>query len=208
MSRGSTGRSKSDPLGFTSVECVAAQNRLVKRVVLLLRFVVCMGLFWILEQPTSSILQDHPTFQRNAKRLGKKQAFLWMRCFGAATPKGTQLWGNAPWLKKTQRKLRKSELLGDETLKVVKYTKKADGSKSVSGDSGLKATQSYPPLFGAAICSYHKAFLDKNVGSLASDTELSSSTSTNSSSDDSCIADILSDSEFMKGLSSTSLVPK
>ena len=115
MSRGSTGRSKSDPLGFTSVECVAAQNRLVKRVVLLLRFVVCMGLFWILEQPTSSILQDHPTFQRNAKRLGKKQAFLWMRCFGAATPKGTQLWGNAPWLKKTQRKLRKSELLGDET---------------------------------------------------------------------------------------------
>ena len=59
MSRGSTGRSQSI-LGNVNSEPVAEGNMQVSRMVLLIMLIVAKSARWILEQPLSSLMPDHP----------------------------------------------------------------------------------------------------------------------------------------------------
>eukprot|EP00969_Alexandrium_andersonii_P048089 2111296-Alexandrium_andersonii.AAC.1 len=79
MSRGSTARSSDNPLGDPAFPSVAENNRLVMRVLLLLQLCVAWNIYWILEQPVSSIMPLHPSFEKKKGCLGFKETFCWMK---------------------------------------------------------------------------------------------------------------------------------
>ena len=62
-SRGSTGRSKGSPLGWQQYASVSDANIMVARVCVLLAIAAARRLWWVLEQPTNSLLEHHPVFQ-------------------------------------------------------------------------------------------------------------------------------------------------
>lgn len=96
-SRGSTGRTASNPLGWQHYESVAAQNVLVARTLLILLFCQSKRIWWVLEQPVGSLMERHPAFQRFLKLQGTKvhrltTSMLW---FGGETKKPTWLYSSA-----------------------------------------------------------------------------------------------------------------
>ena len=95
-SRGSTGRTASNPLGWQHYESVAAQNVLVARTLLILLVCQSKRIWWVLEQPVGSLMERHPAFQRFLKLPGIKvhrmtTSMLW---FGAETKKPTWLYSS------------------------------------------------------------------------------------------------------------------
>jgi hypothetical protein len=87
------------------------------------------------------------------ENLGMCEVFTWMGAFGAATPKGTRLYGNnAAVLKGLKRTIKRGDFqkppAGDETnlRKLL-----PSGRELVRGGPGLKGTQAYPPGFGVAV---------------------------------------------------------
>ncbi len=127
LSRGTYLRSANDPHGDLDSEEAQSQNRLVKRVCLLLRLATALGIFWLVEQPLSSLLCNLPEFMR----LKMYRAFLWMRAYGGSCPKGTVIWGNAPWLHKLRRTLSPADRTTDSSVEITKTGTKQDGSVCV-----------------------------------------------------------------------------
>ena len=66
-SRGSTHRSRTSPLGRRDSEAVHNGNLMVGRVMVLILLAAAKGVWWTLEQPSSSVMEYHPTFQRALK---------------------------------------------------------------------------------------------------------------------------------------------
>ncbi|CAE8699845.1 unnamed protein product [Polarella glacialis] len=69
MSRGTTLRSFLTPLGDSSNAKVMLGNVMVSRVVLLCMLIVVMGGCWVIEQPGSSIMAEHPRFRWMCRKL-------------------------------------------------------------------------------------------------------------------------------------------
>lgn len=101
LSRGSTRRSASRPLGDPL--CAAAQkaNQMASRFSLLILLAVARGAVWLVEQPCSSLLKNHPRFSL-LETLGRagtipdpRQVRFWMGLYGAKTPKPSYLLGDA-----------------------------------------------------------------------------------------------------------------
>ena len=146
------------------------------------------GLWWTLEQPTSSLLYLHPVFASAAARLKLERAFLWMKSYGSHSPKGTVLWGNAPYLHDMARSLPRAELAADPDSQVTIRSLDHDGHERVQGGSDLKSTQAYPPRFGLVLALSHLEWCSSNA---ARDASMDSDCSDESDISCSCIDDIL-----------------
>ena len=106
---------------------------------------------FIVEQPQSSLMFDYVPW-----RLLQHRLWPWMRwvslhlgAFGAPTPKLTKLIGTCEWLPKLKRPLGNTERSRIEDADVKTALKNKGGR--VSGSKQLKATQTYPVEFGAAV---------------------------------------------------------
>ena len=95
-SRGSTRRSIQRPLGWQEVPCVHQANVMIARVCILLMVLQAKRIWWCLEQPCNSLLEQHPMFQRfltmagvSVRRLSTK--LLW---FGGPTQKPTWIYSS------------------------------------------------------------------------------------------------------------------
>lgn len=93
MSRGSTLRSPTRPLGRGDSQKVADGNLHVARCGALPR--CAKGIFWLLEQPSTSIMETHPSFQKMLKILHVRKLIFDMKDFGANTQKRTILYSSA-----------------------------------------------------------------------------------------------------------------
>ena len=93
-------RSMERPWGDTSKMRTREQNKLACRVLLLLRLCVAFQVYWLLEQPMSSLLCEFPKFKKASKKLGANMVTCWMHSYVAATAKGAKLLGNVPYLQK------------------------------------------------------------------------------------------------------------
>jgi hypothetical protein len=100
LSKNSTGRRKCTPLGFQENFRVSWNNTLVHRLCCLLELATSFQIFWILEQPTSSTLWQHPRCIKLLERHGSSihRAHTYMGMYGGESPKGMKLVGTAPWL--------------------------------------------------------------------------------------------------------------
>ena len=58
----------------------------------LLYFAHSQGIAFIVEQPSSSLMNKHPTFARLLELLSAQTCFLPMRAYGAMSLKPTVLW--------------------------------------------------------------------------------------------------------------------
>ena len=94
-SRGSTWRSKVNPLGRRDSVAVQVGNLLCARALVLILIIAAKGCFWVLEQPGTSVMELHPLFQALLRLLpGVVKKTINMSSFGAPTKKRTLLYSS------------------------------------------------------------------------------------------------------------------
>ena len=112
MSRSSTGRAVT-VTGDPGNENVQAQNILVRRLVHILTLLIKRGVYFVIEQPKSSVMFKHPAVQRFKERYADKieEAGLQMGHWTLENRKDTTLWGWAPHLSsdRINRKMTRQE---------------------------------------------------------------------------------------------------
>lgn len=119
LSRSFSCRSRQQPLGDETKDLVRLQNILVSRIVKMLYYCVANNIYWVIEQPVSSCMLWHPRLAAAARHIGLRRVFFWQRAYGAESPKGTLLFGNAPWLERMCIQIDKAKLCTPTHLQIV-----------------------------------------------------------------------------------------
>ena len=141
MSRGSTGRSKTMPEGWTQYRSVTDANVITIRVALLILIAMAKGCTWVVEQPASSVMGHFPRFKRIVAKCGFR-IFTWMGAFGSHTPKATLLWSNnKELLLLMKRTIKRGSFSSHVSAKVAKKYADSRGRDRVTGGELLKSTQ-------------------------------------------------------------------
>ena len=162
MNRGTSGRFTWRPLGRGYYPSVAAANKMVSRMVLLIMILIAVGAVVLIEQPKGSIMECHPRmswlFSHKHLKFWKK-AFP-MKLFGGNTEKPTWLYCDKKEVDditdfSLPRKLR------TRNVEMVKRYKDRHGVIRVQGGKDLKQSQSYPRGFGKAVAKWHLKHADK-----------------------------------------------
>ena len=150
IGRSQTGRSVQQPLG-NDTEYVRKSNQLSSRVVLLIMVgILVSNVRMLTEQPASSIMEHHPRWTTLANMFGT--AFhtvrVWMKPYGAGSPKPTLLYGT---MEEAERLFVPLDPQEPNTVHPTSVTEDRFGRRMVSGADDLKRTQAYPPEFGLAV---------------------------------------------------------
>lgn len=159
MSRGSTLRSSRKPLGRDDSEAVRQGNVLCGRAVILCILAAAKMMWWVLEQPQSSVMHLHPMFQYMIRLLGVHRLRVTMSSFGGPTKKGTHLYSGHECIEDIQEHT-VPEQLEDRDMAVPYYN--ARGEKRVHGGKDLKSSQHYPDQFGVALAKARTSNRKKN----------------------------------------------
>lgn len=95
-SRGSTLRSNSRPLGRTDSQKVHDGNIMTSRCMILCILAAAKGVWWLVEQPATSIMELHPSFQIALKLLAPiRRLRVLMSDFGGSSKKPTYLYSSS-----------------------------------------------------------------------------------------------------------------
>ena len=159
VNRGSSKRSPWEPLGDTSKKWVRRANLMVWRTLLLVMFIICKGGRYMLEQPSSSIMDEHPAFDplialAVAKKCRLLMVSTWLGLFGAPSPKCIKIYTNTAAAKQVKRTFNRSDseaFVDGVRANTHKWIndygeEKHNGNKGALGDS-----QAYPDEFGRAV---------------------------------------------------------
>ena len=87
-------RKKHNAVGDVTKFPIRCANMLVRNICFLLSLAHQRSVFFILEQPNSSHMQNYLWVQRLCRALQCKRVFTWLKCFGHAIPKPTYLLTN------------------------------------------------------------------------------------------------------------------
>lgn len=87
INRGTSKRSASNPLGSPTQPTVQLANEIVARVGLLLLLAIARGVGWVVEQPGSSLLPQHPRMQL-LRQLGLHMCFAHVSAYTLSSPVG------------------------------------------------------------------------------------------------------------------------
>ena len=148
--RATSMRTRWRPHGNTQLKIVRKGNMMVARQMLLFLVGSLRGAIVILEQPANSIMPCHPLFKATARFLKLRRTHTWMACFGGDSPKSTQLWSNARWVRQLARK--GSRELFESQCSAHMTTKFWDPSRQkyiTTGGPDLHQSQEYPEEFGS-----------------------------------------------------------
>ena len=137
---------------------------MVSRVCLILYLLMAKNIFYIYEQPGSSLLWAHPRMDEFLRVCDAFRGWTWMGAFGHGSPKGTTLWSSRASVKKLCRALPDRVWENDMTRKTVL----SSGAISVSGGKDLKASQAYTPEYGFSTLSVWLAEKEKEEPDLSS----------------------------------------
>jgi len=160
VSRGSTGRSSGTPLGNQQYQSVRDANVMTARVMILCLLAAAKGCWFTIEQPSSSLMERHPTFQRLLTLLNVRRLSMAMGDFGGATPKSTFLYSSHTEIDELLDHKATSTYSGPKPEMVVKYIDKS-GKRRCKGGAGLKDSQHYPRQFGVALAAIRTKNLQK-----------------------------------------------
>ena len=158
VGRSQTGRRSFLPLGDPRVPTVAEGNIMVSRMVLHLFVLEARGCWWILEQPMSSLLEEHPRFQQFISSHVVWRYTLRMGAFGAETAKPHWLYSNKPWVREIDFHCSRWWHPALATAETTSFVLREDLSRATTGNKGtLKDSQHYPRAFGDAVAAVHLA---------------------------------------------------
>lgn len=132
-------------LGVKTMLFTAVDQVMVSRMCLILWLLEAKQCYWLYEQPSTSLLWEHPRQQEFTRERSVYRCFTWMGAFKAESPKGTHLYSSRPNVGKFARSLPKNRNWSSD---IVTKTKLCDGRSSICGSKGLKASQTYTPEFG------------------------------------------------------------
>lgn len=147
LSRKQSKRSKSAPLGDFGNADVANANLSVARLVTLLKVCVARGVKFAIEQPTSSLLFEHPDMKELFRSLDDHwRLHVYLGSYGHSMCKGTVIWTNvkksfASYFPQGVRP-RFCEKKG-----AAKVISQKSGKVSVQGSTDLKVSEHYPLKF-------------------------------------------------------------
>ena len=139
-----------NPLGDTTKVSVRHSNVMTSRVVLVLYIYLALGIYWLIEQPLSSVFEHLPRFKWLCTITKIYKLTFRMDRFGSDTPKGTVLYSPKPFVRDILDYPAPREVPVEEKQVVIK-TERPDGTVSVSGGRDLKKTQVYTRGFGEAV---------------------------------------------------------
>ena len=127
-----------NPLGDVSKSSIRDANSMVSRVCLLLLLASSRQCKWLLEQPSTSLLSNHPRFRWLASRMEVWRMAFSMGAYGGPTRKQTLLYGNHFGLTQSFNK----RWLGQKSAVATthRYVDK-HGVKRCTGTKFLKQTQ-------------------------------------------------------------------
>ena len=151
IARGHTRRSKTHPVGDTSRADVRDVNLLVQRVGLLLRLLALRQVFFVIEQPASSVLfylPDLRALEGSGICIGRyrwQKRFLWLGHFGHRLWKPTFLIGIFPGLK--NRPELTTRRPPPRIVKDWHKWRNKSGKMRCAGNASLRRTGEYPESF-------------------------------------------------------------
>jgi hypothetical protein len=153
MSQGSTMRSRARPMGDPNAQSVQAGNLMVSRLALLLYVLSWKQVWWVIEQPNSSLLIYHDRIQELLEKgITIYKTFVWLGAYGHTSAKPTVLYSSHPYLGELAVR---SKPAGRGTLahagQLTRRHVDAHGIVKVSGGSKLRESQHYSPEFGLAV---------------------------------------------------------
>ena len=150
LNKGTSGRTRTDPLGKVQHRSVSKANEQVARVVLLILVAVLISnAYWMTEQPGNSLLECHPRWallQDLFNRFWKLH--MWMQPYGGSSPKATLLYSNMVGVESLF--LARDPQATSEVQTVERYVN-AEGQECFKGSADLKGTQAYPRDFGMRV---------------------------------------------------------
>ncbi|CAK8999972.1 Putative rhamnose biosynthetic enzyme 1 [Durusdinium trenchii] len=148
MSRGSTGRSIANPMGYG--ESCRIGNLLVSRTMVILLICAAKCVWFCLEQPGTSIMELHTLFQRFIKIVALRKLKLKMGDYGAPTLKPTILYSSHKAVDLLPNYQVRRRLVQKQ---MVKRYVDGKGKPRVCGGMDLKRSQAYPKQFGVALAA-------------------------------------------------------
>lgn len=159
MSRSSTGRDETCPLGSARFQCVQDANLMVARFALLVRMLAAKSCAFGLEQPATSLMAKHPRVVQLSKVRAEllngewTQVQTYMAAFGTPIHKPTLLFGSGAWIRGLVRPLPAGFI---KTVDVSKKELNRHGVVGVTGISDkLKESQGYTDVFGREVCKHY-----------------------------------------------------
>ena len=159
MSRSSTGRDVTCPLGSSRFTCVQEANLMVARFALLVRVLAAKFCAFGLEQPATSLMARHPRVVQLSRvrpvllngKWTKVQTY--MAAFGKPIHKPTLRYGSGEWVRGLVRPL------PPNFIKTVQVSKKEKGKNGKTGVTEiaktLKESQGYTDCFGREVCKHY-----------------------------------------------------
>ena len=91
MNRGTSARARWQPLGNEELESASSANVMVARLVLVILILEIKNVWWVLEQPASSLMQHHGKFKWLCDTIDVWRQFVYMGSFGARSKKPSYL---------------------------------------------------------------------------------------------------------------------
>ena len=158
-----------DVLGHTESAYIQGQNALVARLVYVLTLCCKRGVWWIVEQPASSIMWEHPRWKRLVRRYRAivRSVKLDMGAYSMLCVKDTLLVGTAPYLEQMARRMtpddRQALQFNGHRLVTGKTTVDKSGKRRFQGSRELKQTQAYDFGFGSAHALRYKEFVETHA---------------------------------------------
>jgi len=159
--RGTSMRSEINPCGFEMYEFVSKANLMVSRMTLALILVVSRTCFFLVEQPSQSLLHKHPRIDWFFNRV--VWAFnvrFWMMHHGGGSSKRSVFWGNVSTMGMLDKgTLSRAEREKKTTIKTSrKYVDKSGVARFVGDKKELKRSQAYPRGLADSI---HKLYVEE-----------------------------------------------
>lgn len=124
---------------------------MVSRTVLLALIAQARGCIWVIEQPFSSLMREHPRMKHLMDVVTTWQITVYLGNFGANSVKPLVLYSNSQEFLANFSGQRKPTL-ANPVQNCRAYVDRL-GIKRVVGLTQLKATQAYPPQFGHAVAA-------------------------------------------------------
>lgn len=126
MSSGCTLRSRLNPEGDVSLECVRKANVMASRCIALALIANSLSITWALEQPSSSTMVFYKRFQQLIRSMNTYMAgSVHMGSYGGGTRKTLKIYSNAAWIGELQKPLPKNFKAQDKSVSIE--TVRADG---------------------------------------------------------------------------------
>ena len=159
IARGHTHRTKANINGNTDRQDVCQANRMVGIIAMLLDLLVLRGVFYVIEQPSTSLVWFHKNLRNHFRSKPKvhnamlKKHHVWLGFFGHHVFKSTSLVGIFPPLTTIYSRREKSTNLKKKIAwrKTVAKSGPKKGEMRVSGGKDLKSTGRYPRKFGRVV---------------------------------------------------------